>query len=680
MRNDALGLFWEDRPVVKEVKEKIKRTPPKPVWLSPDYLPGLSDAKAFNVDYFTDHELIQASQSWIDTGKRERMVFDVECYPNFFQVAFKSLRTGKVIDFIMTETLQLNIPKLRWMFENFTVVSFNGISYDLPIVSLALAGKNNALLMHATEQIIVQEMRPGDVLRQYKTKNIARDLNVDHIDLIEVAPLSASLKIYSGRLHTRKMQDLPFPPGTVLSEDQQAIVRFYCVNDLESTELLYNCISGEIKLREGLTLEYGIDLRSKSDAQIAEAIIAAELEKITGDRVTKPTIQPGTCYKYQVPHFIRYNTELMNWTLNLVRNANFVVGLDGAIAMPAELNDLEINIAGGVYRMGIGGLHSSEKSTGHVADDEYMLIDRDVVSYYPRIILNLGLYPKHLGPAFLRVYGSLVQRRLDAKARGDKIGADSLKITINGSFGKLGSKWSILYAPDLLIQTTITGQLSLLMLIERLELLGIHVVSANTDGIVIKCKRTRKDELDAVIKQWEKDTGFETEEARYKCLFSRDVNNYIAVKEDGTTKNKGAYANPWADPKNMAGRLHKNPANLVCTDAVEAFLTKGTPIAETIQNCKDISKFVSVRSVKGGGVKVWDMDKDPRTEYLGKSIRWYYGEGVTGEIVYASSGNKVPRTDGAVPLMQLPEQFPSNVDYNWYIEEATSILQQIGYM
>ena len=116
--------------------------------------------------------------------------------------------------------------------------------------------------------------------------------------------------------------------------------------------------------------------------------------------------------------------------------------------------------------MGIGGLHSCEKSQYVVADENTVLRDADVSSYYPSIILQQKLSPKAMGKDFITIYQSIVSRRIEAKHRGDKVTADTLKICVNGSFGKLGSKYSALYAPELLIQTTLTGQLALLMLIE----------------------------------------------------------------------------------------------------------------------------------------------------------------------------------------------------------------------
>lgn len=667
MRSDALGLFWEDRPPPpKQKAEKIKRTPPEPTWLRPDYLPGLEEALRMPIGIMDREEIIQAAMN------RDRMLFDIECYSNYFLASFRSLNSGKVVFYESFNDTPLDTGGLEWAMRNFVLVGFNSLSYDLTISYLAVAGRPNEVLKQATNQIIVEERPKHEILRAYKVKPFP----VDHIDLIEVAPLRASLKIYGGRLHVPRMQDLPFHPETVLTADQAAIVRWYNLNsDLTSTGFLHECLTEQLQLRTTLSNEIGMDLRSKSDAQIAEAVIATEYKNRTGVRAIKPVIPIGTSYRYRVPHFIKYQSSLLNWALGVIANANFMVADHGSIEMPPEVAALNLDINGSVYRMGIGGLHSSEKSITHVTDSQHILVDKDVTSYYPFIILNLGLYPEHLGPVFLAIFRNIVQRRIAAKRAGDKVTADSLKITINGCFGKLGSKHSIFYSPNLLIQVTLTGQLSLLMLIERLEIAGIHVVSANTDGIVIKCPRSAKNVMEAIVKQWEQDTGFETEDTVYKSLHSRDINNYIAIKEDGGVKTKGAYANPWSSKKATAERLHKNPTNTICVEAVHKFLIDGVAVSETIRNCRDITKFISVRTVKGGAVKVWA----DRTEFLGKAIRWYYAKDVEGELVYATSGNKVPRSDGAKPLMDLPATFPDDVDYNWYESEAADIFKKIGY-
>lgn len=731
-RNDSVGFFWDDTPPPKPPKkEQVKRQPPEAVWLRPDYLPGLEEAIRFPVQQMSVTELVQARLN------REEFITDVECYKNYFLAVFTNIVTGKIAYVEGREDCALDVAKLKWLMESFTIVTFNGINYDVPMIEMAVGGLSLAKLKEMSDRIIKEELRGSDLRRSAKCKA----LKVDHIDLIEVAPLFASLKTYAGRQHAHKMQDLPFHPDTVLSPEQIAITRWYCVNDTANTALLRETLKEQIELRYTLSNEYKVDLRSKSDAQIAEAVMAAELKRRTGVKPEKPNIEVGTTYRYNPPAWMQFRSPLLNWALQTVRNARFVVDHTGSIAMPEEVKALQLDINGSVYRMGIGGLHSSESCAAHHTDSDYVLIDKDVTSFYPFIILGQGLYPPHLGPVFLQVYKAIVDRRLKAKAEGNKPVAESLKIVINGSFGKFGSKYSILYAPHFLIQTTLTGQLSILMLIERLEYAGIHVVSANTDGIVIKCPRNMQHVMDDIVAGWERDTSYQTEETRYLSLYSRDVNNYIAVKQkfdkvnkvwieeaDGT-KCKGAYANPWASNDNPAMRLHKNPTTTICVEAVEAFLTKGVPLDHTIMSAKDIRKFVTVRSVKGGAVKVWDkipprydsreellqragfvkfaegswtdvendhlgrfaitedrafqvaidaLSTNGPTEYVGKTVRWYYGKDVPGKLVYAMSGNKVPRSEGAKPCMILPDEFPDDIDHDWYIGEAIKILEAIG--
>lgn len=745
-RADMVGLFWNDTPPPKPPKkEKEKKTPPPRTWEEDDYLPHLQDALTFNVPVMNDHELYEAVLN------QERLVFDIECYKNYYLAAFASLRTGKVWFEEFRAGEKLNPARLEWVLQNFCTIGFNTNSYDLPITALALSGRPTEFLKICTNEIIVNGVPGSMILRNCKVKKLRQPdgkTALNHIDLIEVAPSMCSLKLYGGRMGTQRMQDLPFNPEVWLNENQIAITRWYCLNDLINTAMLYQSLDSEIKLRETMTAEYGIDLRSKSDAQIAESVIAQEVGQMNGCRPQKPIIEVGTWYRYQTPYFLKYYSATMQWALSIVQSSIFVVGESGAVGMPPELSELEIKIGNSVYRMGIGGLHSSEKSKAHYADENTILEDRDVTSYYPFIILNLGLYPKHLGPNFLIVYRQIVERRLSAKEGAKRLEkiledkglaehiriefvkemeeyetiSDSLKITINGSFGKLGSCYSVLYAPDLLIQVTVTGQLSLLMLIERLELSGISVVSANTDGIVIKCPKHLEATMNAVVKQWELETNFETEGVRYKAIYSRDVNNYIAVKEKGGAKTKGVYGDM---------NLKKNPQNQICSDAVVSFLTTGKPIAQSLWDCRDIKQFATVRTVNGGAVKIWgktalplhnnkeellalagfypvegvgnwrhnsygenlavfnlddayelakDILQKPETiEYLGKAIRWYYARDVVGEIVYAKSGNKVSRSDGAKPMMDLPSEFPTDVDYDWYEKEANKMLAEIGY-
>lgn len=648
------------------------------------------------VEFMTDEELMSIPAGSV-------FVFDVECYRNFFYVAFKCLSNGKFVAFERSPDFDFPELKLRWMLWRFCLVGFNSSTYDIPMVELAAAGLSCNDLKEASDFIIksgqnwgTKKVTPFDIEKKYRIQ-IGR---YNHIDLFNVCPVNggvsanpASLKLYAGRLHAARMQDLPFPESHILTAEDAAIVRPYCCNDLANTELLFNELAPELKLRMEMSDEYGIDLRSKSDAQVAEAVINSELQKVLGYYPRKPTLEADTVLAYNVPDFISYRSPQLQAVLQTVRDARFYLDGLGSPIMPPELEKLKVSIGGSIYKLGMGGLHSNEKKVAHFANDEIIIADNDVESFYPRIILNQRLFPPHLGEAFLQVYNQIVETRIHAKAEaakakkaGDKAGAkrwktiaDSLKITINGSFGKLGNKYSTLYAPQLMLQVTITGQLVLLMLIEMLEEARISVISGNTDGIVSKYHKDRHNEVRAIIAEWEQRTNFKTEETRYKAVYSRDVNSYIAIKEDGGDpearfldeqlgcKTKGAYCERGSALNSI---LSKNPEALVCSDAVISFLKNGTPVEKTIRKCKDIRRFISVKNVKGGGEK--------NGVYLGKVVRWYYPKGETGHISYVGSGNKVGKTDGARPLMDLPTEFPDDVNYEWYINEAIDMLYDCG--
>ena len=613
-------------------------------------------------EVMSDAELLSLSAG-------DRWVFDVESYPNYFVASFAHVATGKVVYFESSPVATIDVPKLRFMLWNFCTIGFYSRAYDLPVTAIALCNADASDMHAASMALIRDEQRPEEMLRSF---NARMPDKINHIDLYDVAPLEGSLKLYAARLHSKRLQELPIEPETVLTQEQaRDVLEYNLTADLPATIDLYKELCPQIELRETLGQQYGQDLRSLSDAQIAEAVICSELEKVNGFRARKPKPQTGLQFFYEVPHFVSFATPAMRAALDGVRASPFVV--DG-LGVPRPEGPLGssggVSVAMGacLYQLGTGGLHSTEETAAHFADEDTLLIDRDVASYYPRIILNQGLYPKHLGPAFLQVYNSLVERRLQAKKAGAKVMADSLKITINGSFGKLGDPYSRIYSPQLMVQVTLSGQLCLLMLIEMAELAGIPVISANTDGVVFKCPKAKYDDLLRVVAEWEQRTGFETEETQYAALLSRDVNNYYAVKLDGKIKTKGVYSEVGSALNSV---LSKNPEALIVSDAVQAFIVGKTPIEQTIMQCKDVRRFVSVKRCKGGA------EKDGF--YLGKVVRWYYAQNCPGPIRAVVSGNAVGKTEGAKPAMDLPATLPHDIDYDWYINAANQTLYDIGY-
>jgi len=652
---------------------------------------------------------------------KPRCVFDIECVGDWFLVYFKQVDSGKKRYFEMYDGHPLDRQNVIRVLRNHTIIGFNSLNYDVPMLRAALRqGVTNKMLKQMNDAIIGRQLRHWQTEREF---NLPKIDWLDHIDLIEPAPsVNVGLKLYGGRLHSKRIQDLPFDPDELMfngtpGKREEAII--YCENDLDTTIDLYRHIAPQIELRESMSKQYGVDVRSKSDAQIAEAVIKSELER-QGLSVYKPEFPSDYSFKYDPPSFLEYQTEQMQEVFDIVTSATFRLkktrvkdddessddpsdGSGGVkikvsgVEMPAEIKKLRVKMGGSTYKMGIGGLHSTEKRISHYADDEYILKDADVASYYPAVILTCELYPEHLGYSFLSIYKKIRDERVAAKHRASAIkkeiaaikGEDTLrarlaeleteliareteastkKVTTNGAFGKLGSKYSFLYSPKLMLQVTITGQLVLLMLIESLELAGISVISANTDGIVSRIHKNKVDLYHSIISDWEKRTGFEMEFAEYASLHSASVNSYIAIKPDGSVKQKGLYA--FVGSKGSPAE--KNPKNHICIDAVIAYLTKGTPLDETIEWCPDIRRFLSVQRVKGGA--------EFEGQYLGKVARWYRSSRSTSCIKYATGdkqGDKVSMSDNAMPMMEL-SGLPDDLDYPWYISQSRKMLGDLG--
>lgn len=707
--------------------------------------------------------------------ERERVV-DVECMRGYFLVKFRDLfGLGLSHSYAMWPGKDLDVIAISECFRDSTVYTFNGNNYDMPMITLALTGVDTHALKEASDAIIMGGIKWWDFYNAY---GICTPYDFDHVDLFEVAPgVGISLKMYAGRNHSAKMQDLPYDPAEEISPFKRVVIDDYCGNDLDVTADLKNSVQQRLDLRVILSDQYGVDVRSKSDAQIAEAIIKAKLSF----KPPKRFVPHGFSFYYQPPAAIRFITPQLQQVFDLICKTPFIVedkeqarhifglsdederdavfGPDGekistGVKLPACIKALAIKIGSSTYQMGIGGLHSQEEKTFHYTlPGKWSISDHDVASYYPSLILALGMFPEQLTAEFLKIYREIYDTRqfekkeaerlatlakgylnqaseiLDGLVRAGKMSktvADGLKIVLNGTFGKLFSKHSILFAPELGIQVTVTGQLYLLMLIEQLEFQGISVVSANTDGIVLKTPHGMEGIRDAIIAQWEKITQLQTEATFYTAIYSRDVNNYIAFKRDGSHKGKGVFAD--------SGVLNnKHPDRDICGEAVIAYLKSGTPLEQTVRACTDVRKLIVIRRVKGGGyffaqefpevavakkryaslkgklqrlvkkhmgptnlgippeavpvememeamareIEKLKAHRASQGFYLGKAVRWYYGTSPEAHIATAS-GSQVANSEGAVPAMTLPTSMPPDVDFGRYVQEARNMLTSMG--
>ena len=615
--------------------------------------------------------LDEASNNPIDFGyitddaNRSTLGLDVEVYRNFFVACFLRFEDGAQEALELSGRCKLDRARLLHLISNNTLITFNGDAYDIPIIALVLTGASTEQLKEASNRILSGGVRPWEAAQALGV----RLPRVDHIDLKEVCPaIRQSLKVIAGRLHARFMVDLPVDHEAELTPQQMNLVTLYCFNDLDATRLLHEALTGPLELRYRLGEQVGTDLRSRSDAQVGEAVVRRRIEALARRSVKKPNRTENISFCYQPPSFLRFENDRLTSILNWLRETPFHAS-GGTVTPPDALEDLHIPLGTSVYAMGIGGLHSQEAHRAIEADDKRTIIDLDITSQYPSIISKLELYPPGAGREFVSVYRTLINERLDAKRRGLRAEMDGLKISINGIFGKLGSLYSFLYDPAMMVATTLTGQLVMLMLIERCEASGIAVVSGNTDGIIVFLERRREGDLREIIARWEIETGLTTETTRYRAVYSSSVNTYIALKDGGGVKRKGWIADPWG-VGDLRGMMSKNPQMTVCSNAVVSYVDEGRPIEDAVRSCTDLRQLVTVIKVTGGGY--W------RKHPLGRAVRYYWS--TDGDHITYANGNRVSKTQGARPLVEMTDMVPEDVDWNRYVTEARRLAVDVGAM
>jgi hypothetical protein len=585
-----------------------------------------------------------------------------------------------------------------------TWVGFNSENFDRPLIAAALEGADPSRIKQIATNIIEQQRRHWAT---YKEENITF-VEYDHIDLMEVAPgVMISLKTYAGRMGYPTMVDMPVHHDKDPTPKECKIIESYCQNDLGVTEALFHTLKEQLALRDDLSAEYGIDLRSKSDAQIAEAILKKRVDIQKGTRGFIPSY-----VEYRVPDFCVTDNNDINIMMDTLEQTRFELNrINGSVIAPEFLAN-EIRLKTCVVQCGIGGLHSSHDYNLHVvASDTKLYSDFDVASYYPNIMLKAGLTPNlewGKDELFIKEYEHIYNARMAAKRAGLKAKSNSLKIVLNGTFGKLGSVFCSFYAPQLMLAVTLTGQMNLLCLMHEMEKSGAKIISANTDGIMVEYTPKQRARLLKVIATNSKRTGFEYEETPYSQIAIKDVNNYIAITTDGKVKAKGLYGDSGVNPPGTPGG--KNPTMEVCSLAARQFLIDGTRPEAFIKKHKAMKDFVAIRGVTGGGIQHdsfvekddWELVEGGWTHPgrtrkpekrksrpaprlvgvggvpFGRVARWYMTTKSTQPLTYLSSGNTVPKSEGAMLCMTLPDKLPADLNYQWYIDETRTMMRDIG--
>jgi hypothetical protein len=436
---------------------------------------------------------------------------------------------------------------------------------------------------------------------------------------------------------------------------------------VDQTKAFYFKTLDMIAFREDLTKKYQRDFMNHNDTKIGKDYFTMKLEEAgvstyefgPDGRKPKQTKRSSIALRdailpwieFQHPEFIR----ILNW-------------LKGQVITETKgvFEDVTCTVDGFVFVFGLGGIHGSVESEIMESDNEFVIVDLDVSSYYPNLAIVNRFYPAHLGDTFCDIYQHLYEQR---KTYGKKTAENAmLKLALNGVYGDSNNPFSVFYDPLFTMSITLNGQLLLCLLAEGLmHIDGLKLIQVNTDGLTVRVPRDNKWMVDMVRAAWESRTKLQLEEATYSRMFIRDVNSYVAQYEGGSVKRKGAYEYDigW----------HQNHGGLVVPKVAEKVLLEGAPIRETVEQWPDIMDFMLRTKVPRSSYLAWGETKVQNTSryYIAKDgkplVKWMpplaKKPGVWRQIGVESGWNVQVCND--IKDATMP------VDFNYYIQEIEKL-------
>lgn len=540
-------------------------------------------------------------------------IHDIENYPNVF--LFGAIHALTETPYIFEISHRRDDRQAFYLFTEYLreyraeEVGYNNLGYDYPVQHSIL---NN--IMYITNADIYKKgdsiINAGDENR-FAHMVWEKDWIVPQLDLYKIHHFDnqakrTSLKTLEFNMRMENIEDLPFTPGTYLTDSQIDTLRQYLIHDLKATLMFYKHSKKLIDFRRELSAKYGRNFMNHNDTKIGKDYFIMELEKSgiqcfePGSRKPRQTHRPSIALNSVIFPYVRFEQPEFNRVLNWLRQ-QVITETKGVFT------DLSADINGFSFDFGTGGIHGSIESQTIRSTENYVIIDLDVASFYPNLAISNELFPAHLGKQFCTIYKNVYDMR-SSYPKGTPENA-MLKLALNGVYGDSNNVYSPFYDPAYTMAITINGQLLLCMLAEELlKIPGLSMIQANTDGLTVYVPRVFTGQVEQVRHAWEKLTRLQLEEAIYDVMFIRDVNNYIAVYEGGKkVKRKGAYCHTTKTDENPKGDLgwHQNHSMQVVAKAAEAALVHNKDIRDFITSHEDIHDFMLVTKVPRNSKLLW---------------------------------------------------------------------------
>lgn len=641
-------------------------------------------------------------------------VYDIEVFQNIFHCSVKNTETNDIYKFEISErknqlrelvkffkqvdkyitwgdyyTTNINIPA------NVIFCGYNNLHYDNPIINYIIEYEDK-LMQYNIPTIC------SSIFNLSKTITTSSEDNIDAwkhwkyqiwFDTFDILTMLYSNKLRVGLKEIQVTMQYPNVQEFVCDwtkplplEDFDSMID-YNINDIESTSELLNRCKKDVDLRIAIEDEYGVRVLSKDGVNIGMKILTQKYLEKTGltwqdikDLRSPMSVIP---LKDVILPFIKYDSPILQRILEDMKNQIVSPGRKG-YENKFVFNNLR-------YSVGVGGIHSVNSPEIIIPRDDEMLIDIDVASLYPSMLIEYEFYPKHLGKEFLEVYKQIKDERIEAKHNGDKVKNETLKLALNGLSGNLQNEHNFCYSPFAVMQIRINGQLLLLMLAEKLTQIGCRIVQANTDGLFVLLKKDIYSKVNSICREWEQLTKLTLEEDRFKAMYQYAINDYFAITEDNKVKEKGMFI--------TAVKLGKGLTPKIIPKAIISFFKDGISVEDTIKNCTDIRDFLmSEKTGKQWHVEYMNEEQQRTNRFYASTNGGYlwkwkdtghkegeiitYTEPYVGEHKYKASARQYQNmlTASGVTLLNKFDDKPieeRKINYRYYIMEAYKIIRDL---
>lgn len=548
---------------------------------------------------------------------------DFECYPKLWTVTIINPISKEKVHIWNDREKLLKYYKTHM---NEIFVGFNNRQYDDWIFKAILCGFEPWEM----NQWLIQKGRKG-----FEFSNLLYKIQLNSFDCMIGFNGLKTLEAFSGM--SIEETKIPFDYDGEFTQEMIDEVLRYNEHDVLATIKVFMERKSEFDSYMGLLKLFGLPLSylSKSKAQLSAIILGAKRNRHDDE------------FDISIPSTLRIEkyTEVLKYFLE---KWDYDTGL-------------EIDIAGVPHIYGTGGIHGAIPK--YFGEGEYLHID--VNSYYPSLMLRYPEFCMSRTGASVSKFQEIYDNRIAFKKAKDPRQA-ALKIVLNSTYGAMKDVFNPLYDPRSANNVCIFGQLLLTDLIERLEN-SCQLIQSNTDGLIVKL-RDNEDEVRAICKEWENRTGMGLGYDRLTKIVQSNVNNYIAVFENGKIEAKGSYVK---DLNNLDFDL------AIVNKAVRDYLLFGTSAERTVCDCQDFRMFQKVVKLSNKYKWVEHEIGSGTVKYDNKAYRVFASNDPKDGRLLKCDGVRNPAKFGNTPdkcfiynddLKDVG--MPDKLDRQWYVDLA----------